>query len=86
MASTQDIIHDFIVTTFPGDGTDPDQDLDLLEAGIIDSIGVLTLVTWLEETFGFMVDDEDVLPENLGSIAGITAYAERKLAESGSAA
>ena len=86
MASTQDIIHDFIVTTFPGDGTDPTADLDLLEAGIIDSIGVLTLVTWLEETFGFMVEDEDVVPENLGSITGITAYAERKLAESGSAA
>lgn len=86
MASTQDTIHDFIATTFPGDGTDPDPGMDLLEAGIIDSIGVLTLVTWLEETFGFVVDDEDVVPENLGSIAGITAYAERKLAESGNAA
>ncbi len=86
MASTQDIIHDFIVTTFPGDDTAPGLDMDLLEAGVIDSIGVLTLVTWLEETFGFLVDDEDVVPENLGSIAGITAYAERKLAESGNAA
>src|SRR5690606_21831811 len=32
MASTQDIVHDFIVTTFPGDGTDPASDMDLLEA------------------------------------------------------
>jgi acyl carrier protein len=85
MASTQDIIRDFIVTTFPGDGAEPDPGTDLLEAGIIDSIGVLTLVTWLEETFGFTVEDEDVVPENLGSIAGITAYTERKLAESGTA-
>jgi len=43
-------------------------------------------VTWLEETFGFVVDDEDVLPENLGSIAGIAAYAERKLDGAGTAA
>ncbi|TWG87997.1 acyl carrier protein [Luteimonas sp. J16] len=85
MASTQDTIRDFILTTFPGDGTEPAPDTDLLDAGIIDSIGVLTLVTWLEETFGFTVDDEDVVPENLGSIAGISAYVERKLTESGTA-
>jgi len=86
MASTQELIHEFIVANFPGDGTDTTPEMDLLEAGIIDSIGVLTLVTWLEETFGFVVDDEDVLPENLGSIAGIAAYAERKLDGAGTAA
>src|SRR5690606_7048739 len=86
MASTQELIHEFIVANFPGDKTEPTPEMDLLEAGIIDSIGVLTLVTWLEETFGFVVDDEDVLPENLGSIAGIAAYAERKLDGAGTAA
>ncbi|MDH5830039.1 acyl carrier protein [Luteimonas sp. M1R5S18] len=86
MASTQQTVRDFIATTFPSDGGDPPADMDLLEGGIIDSIGVLTIVTWLEETFGFVVEDEDVVPENLGSIAGITAYAERKQREAGNVA
>ena len=34
-------------------------------------------------TFDVTVDDEDVLPENLGSIAGIVAYVERKQQEAG---
>jgi acyl carrier protein len=86
MASTQQTVRDFIATTFPSDGGEPPADMDLLEGGIIDSIGVLTIVTWLEETFGFVVEDEDVVPENLGSIAGITAYAERKQREAGTLA
>jgi acyl carrier protein len=57
----------------------------LLEGGIIDSIGVLTLVTWLEEAFGFLVDDEDVLPENLDGIGNLVAYVQRKLDEAAAA-
>jgi len=86
MTSTQTLVREFITTTFPADGDDHPADMDLLEGGVIDSIGVLTLVTWIEEAFGFVVDDEDVVPENLGSIAGITAYVERKLQEAGNAA
>ena len=83
MAATESLVREFIAGTFPTDGTDYPGDTDLLQAGVIDSIGVLTLVTWLEEAFGFVVNDEDVVPENLGSVDGITAYVERKLAEAG---
>lgn len=86
MAATEHLVREFISATFPTDGSEHPQDMDLLQAGVIDSIGVLTLVTWIEEAFGFVVEDEDVLPENLGSIAGITAYVERKLQESGNPA
>ncbi|TYT23608.1 acyl carrier protein [Luteimonas viscosa] len=51
----------------------------LLESGIIDSIGVLTLVTWLEQEFGFLVEDDEVLPENLDSVASLVAYVGTKL-------
>src|SRR5690606_28078691 len=40
-------------------------DASLLESGVIDSMGVLLLVTWLEQDFGFVVDDDEVLPDNL---------------------
>ncbi|WP_202840332.1 acyl carrier protein [Luteimonas saliphila] len=51
----------------------------LLESGVIDSIGVLTLVTWLEQEFGFLVEDDEVLPENLDSVANLVAYVGAKL-------
>ena len=53
----------------------------LLDAGIIDSTGVLELVCFLETTFGIQVADEDMLPENLDSIRAITQYVTRKLSE-----
>lgn len=87
MSTTETLVRDFIATTFPGeDGSDHPADASLLEGGVIDSIGVLTLVTWIEEAFGFTVEDEDVLPENLDSIASIVAYIDRKQHEAGQTA
>jgi len=55
------------------------EDASFLDAGIIDSTGVLELVCFLENTFGFEVADEEMLPENLDSIRAVTAYVKRKL-------
>ena len=49
-----------------------------LENGIIDSTGVLELVSYLEETYELEVEDEELIPENLDSIAAVTAYIQRK--------
>jgi acyl carrier protein len=80
--NTEDRIRTFIAENFaePPEGGYP-RGQSLLETGVIDSMGVLTLVTWLEEAFGFVVDDGDVVPENLDSIANLVAYVERMLAE-----
>jgi acyl carrier protein len=51
----------------------------LLDAGIIDSTGVLELVCFLESTFGIEIADEEMLPENLDSVAAISAYVKRKV-------
>src|SRR5205823_4141294 len=50
-----------------------------LDAGIIDSTGVLELVCFLETTFGIEVQDDEMLPENLDSIRAISNYVARKL-------
>lgn len=55
------------------------EDASFLDAGIIDSTGVLELVCFLENTFGLEVADEEMLPENLDSVRAITAYVKRKL-------
>jgi acyl carrier protein len=52
----------------------------LLKAGLIDSVGVLELVAFLEASFAIEVSDADVLPENIDSVAGIVAFVQRKLA------
>jgi len=50
----------------------------LLDAGIIDSTGVLELVCFLESQFAIEIADDEMLPENLDSIAAISAYVQRK--------
>ena len=50
----------------------------LLEKGILDSTGVLELVGFIEENFSFSVEDEELLPDNLGSVDNIVRYVERK--------
>lgn len=52
----------------------------LLDAGIIDSTGVLDLIGFVESQFGIKVDDEEILPENLDSIAKLAAFVDRKRA------
>jgi acyl carrier protein len=64
---------------FRDDGDAITHDASLLDAGIIDSTGVLELVSFLETTFGIEVQDDEMLPENLDSISAITSYVSRKL-------
>jgi acyl carrier protein len=61
----------------------PEQELgdetSFLERGILDSTGFLELVSFLEQTFGMTVDDDEMVPENLDSLSRIDAYVQRKL-------
>ena len=54
------------------------EETDLVGAGIIDSTGVLELVTFIETRFGFKISDNELLPENLYSIAGIAKLVASK--------
>jgi acyl carrier protein len=56
-----------------------EDDTSFLDAGIIDSTGVLQLIAFLERTFGIRVNDEELTPDNLDSISNISAYLSRKL-------
>ena len=50
-----------------------------LEAGIIDSVGILELVAFLEEKFQIEVEDEEIVPENFDSVNQLVAYVDSKL-------
>lgn len=74
-------IRDYIRENFLYGGKDQISDTgSLLDAGIIDSTGAMELVSFLEGEFGLQIDDQDLVPENLDSIAAMTAFVTRKTA------
>ena len=57
--------------------TPPDVPLETIG---VDSIGMIDLVYGLEERFSITIEDHEVMPENFGSIAALTALVTRKCA------
>lgn len=81
MNETKGKIKTFIVENFLFGSEDGLKDeTSFLEEGIIDSTGILELVTFLEEEFSITIEDEELVPENLDSINNVTAFLERKIA------
>jgi len=73
-------VREFIVENFLfGDGEQLGEDTSFIEDGIVDSTGMLELVMFIEETYGFKVEDDELLPENLDNLRNIAQYIERKL-------
>jgi acyl carrier protein len=72
---------EFIVENYLfGDVTQAPADEDeLVEEGIIDSTGILELIEFLEDRFGIEVSEAETVPQNLGSISGLTQYVMSKL-------
>lgn len=54
------------------------EDTSFLESGVIDSTGILEVITFIEETFGIHVEDEEIVPENLDSLKKLAAFLARK--------
>ena len=80
MSETRDKIRAFVMENFLfGNDQGLNDDISFLDEGIIDSTGILELVSFLEEEFDISVEDEEVLPENLDSIKNVVAYLERKM-------
>ena len=65
----------FVMGTDAADFSDTDS---LLHLHIVDSTGILELIMFLEETYGFQVADAEMIPENLDNLEAIEAYVMRK--------
>jgi acyl carrier protein len=78
MHQTASKLREFVIENFY---IPPDMSLhattSFLETGIIDSTGVLELVTFIEAQFGISVRDEDLVAANFDSLAALTAFVER---------
>jgi acyl carrier protein len=72
-------VREFIVKNFLfGDSGKIENSTSLLNAGIIDSTGILEIVQFLEETYKIIVNDDELLPENLDSVDAIAGYLKKK--------
>jgi acyl carrier protein len=81
MSDIRNRIREFIVENFLfGNEDGVKDDSSFLDEGIIDSTGILELVSFLEEEYSISVEDEELVPENLDSINNVVAYLERKMA------
>lgn len=78
--STQDRLRSFIIgeLQFRGSAEDLSNDFPLLEKDVLDSMGIFQVVSFLEDEFGIEVDDEDLIPDNFGTIDGIASFVESK--------
>jgi acyl carrier protein len=77
---TREKLKKFIVENFlfGKDGNPLDDGESFLESGIIDSTGILEVVGFVEDEFGFEVMDEELIPDNFDSIDKLVAYVEKK--------
>ena len=62
------------------DRWDLDDSASLLQAEILDSTSILELVSFLEQTFGIEIPDEDITREHMDSVAAMVAYVEVRTA------
>ena len=80
MSDNRAKIREFIIENFLfGDDEGLKDDASFLEEGIVDSTGVLELVTFLEEEYSITIEDEELIPENLDSIDNAVSYLKKKL-------
>jgi len=71
-------IRGYITGTLLG-GRDIEDDENLLLSGLIDSLGVMSLVAFLERTFGISIPFDEVILENFMSIDAVDDYVGKKL-------
>jgi acyl carrier protein len=79
MNPTETAIHEFLVTElfYDRDLRSLTADEDLLGRGLLDSLGILKVVSFCEERFGVTIPDHDVVPDHLSCVRAIAALVER---------
>lgn len=75
----KDQIRQFIISNFyVADAAALKDEQSLLDAGIVDSTGVLEVISFVEREFSITVADAEMVPENLDSITNITSFVQKK--------
>jgi acyl carrier protein len=85
--SARNEIRAFIIENFlfGDEGYVLSDEMSLIDNDLVDSTGILELVSFLEERFGIAMADADIVPANLDSLIRISSFVERKLTQDASA-
>lgn len=75
-------IRDFVGThlLYSENGFSYGDDVSFLQEGIVDSLGVMELVEFVQKTFGVKVEQSEVTPEHFDSVAKLAAFVRQKRA------
>ncbi len=82
MPEIADEVRSFVIDTFlfgERDGRFSNDD-SFLENGLIDSIGILSLVEFVKERYAISIADEEIVPDNWDSVGRIAVFVQNKLA------
>ena len=76
----QFVIDNFVFET---SGTGFSNDASFFDTGLLDSMGVLTLVEFVREKYGITVEDDELQPENWDSVNRIATFVQARLSPAG---
>ncbi len=78
--SIESSIREFILENylFTDDGTLLENDVSLIDTGVVDSTGILEVIEFIQNEFKIKVEDDEMIPENLDSVNRVVAYLGRK--------
>ena len=71
-------IHNYLVTELASERDSFTPEENLLAQGIIDSMGILSLVSFMETRFGIKTSDDDMVPENFETLEALRRFVEKK--------
>lgn len=71
-------INNYLVAELASERESFAPDENLLAQGIIDSMGILSLVAFMETRFGIKASEDDMVPENFETLEALRAFVERK--------
>ena len=80
-AQVREQVRNMILTNFlrGADAASLKDDVSLERSHVVDSVKMLELILFVEETFGFSVDNDEAVPENFDTVDAIVGYVLRKL-------
>jgi acyl carrier protein len=77
--TSRDIVRNFVVSSLVKKREHlgiSDHD-NIIINGLLDSLGIIKTISFLEEKYNFVIKDEDILPENFESIEAISSFVDR---------